>query len=97
MNANAGRFAAARADQLDFGHWKGRFNFDPTGLAGSAALDVLDNDIDAFDNHFVIVDQIDANGAALALVFARDDFDLVASPNLLHRTTNLSSLARRRA
>ncbi len=57
VDTHAGRIATARANQLHLGHGKWRLDLDTAGLARAAALDVLDNDIHAFDDDLVVVDR----------------------------------------
>jgi hypothetical protein len=95
VDTHASRLTTTWADQLHLRNWKGSLNLDTAGLTRATALDVLDNDIDAFDDDLVVVDHVDADRAALALVAAGDHFDLITAPNLSHRTSYLFSLARR--
>src|SRR5690606_28676069 len=64
-NADAGRLAARRADQLHVRHVQRRLDLNDAGLAGAAPLDVLLDDVDALDHHPVLVDKVHADRALL--------------------------------
>jgi hypothetical protein len=45
---------------------------------------VFDHDIDAFDNHAILTDEVDTHSAALSFVLSGDNDDLIAATNLSH-------------
>jgi hypothetical protein len=61
-----------------------RFDFHDAGLPSPAPLDMLLDDIYAFDDYSVPSDHVDAHLALLALVPARSHQDGVAAPNFSH-------------
>jgi hypothetical protein len=63
---------------------EGAFHLDPPGLARSATLDVLHNNVDAFDHYPVLAYQVQPDRALLSLIASADDDDLIASPDLSH-------------
>jgi len=86
-NTHPGWLLAVRANELDVGNMQCRFHLDDARLPRSSPLDVLLDDIDAFDDDPVPIDHIDAHLALLAFVPTRCHQDNVATSNLSHPLT----------
>src|SRR5690606_32408866 len=86
-HTHPGRLLAARAHQHHVLNVKWGLNLNNAGLASPAALDVLLDDVDAFDHHTVTLGQVLAHNALLTLVATTGDQHLIASTNLPHRSS----------